>query len=68
MNNHFNVDEKYINNLLEQLEQDRNKFFNEIKTATSYDKTKEQKLKQLDTLQRNLIFYKQILIKEKESK
>lgn len=62
----INVNEKYIGEILNQLEQDRNRFFNEIKNSTSIDRVKEQKLKQLDTLQRNLISYKQILIKEKD--
>lgn len=66
MNNHYNIDEKYIGDILQQLEQDRTKFFNEIKNSSTYDKIKEQKLKQIDILQRNLIYYKQILVREKE--
>ena len=64
--NTTNLNEKYIGEILQQLEQDRNKFFNEIKNSSNYDRIKEQKLKQIENLQRNLIFYKQILIKEKE--
>lgn len=64
--NTSNLNEKYICEILQQTEQDRNKFFNEIKNSSSYDRIKEQKLKQIETLQRNLITYKQILIKEKD--
>lgn len=63
-----NLNENKIAEILQLLEQDRNKFFTDIKNSKSYDKIKEQKLKNIENLQRNLIFYKQILIKENENK
>lgn len=66
--NSTNLNERYIGDFLHQLEQDRNLVFHDIKNSSEYDKTKELKLKHIETLQRNLIFYKQILNKEKGKK
>ena len=63
-----NLNENKIAEILQLLEQDRNKFFTDIKNSKTYDKIKEQKLKNIENLQRNLIFYKQILIKENDNK
>jgi hypothetical protein len=63
----FQINENKINQLLDELNNDRNKLFNDIKTKTNEtDKIKEDKIKALEYIQRALFTYKKILIKEKE--
>ena len=61
----YSINENKINNWLDETEQDRNKLFNDIKTSKSNDKMKEDKIKQLETIQRSLLSYKKLLNKEK---
>lgn len=62
----YNINENKINNWLDELEQDRNKLFNDIKTSKNTDKIKEDKIKSLEYIQRTLLSYKKLLNKEKE--
>jgi hypothetical protein len=64
----FSINENKINQLLDEINNDRNKIFNEIKILNSTDKVKEDKIKALEYIQRALFTYKKILIKEKEKK
>lgn len=64
--NTFKINENRINQLLDEFNEDRTILFNEIKIAKNNDKTKELKLKSLENIQRNLMSYKNILIKEKD--
>lgn len=64
--NTFKINENRINQLLDEFNEDRTILFNEIKIAKNNDKMKELKLKSLENIQRNLMSYKNILIKEKD--
>lgn len=59
----YKFDENKINSLLNELNEDRNNLFNDC--SKEYDKIKEDKLKTLESIQRNLLNYKKILVKEK---
>ena len=60
-----NLNEQKINNWLDEIEKDRNKLFNEIKSSNSSDAIKERKIKALEHIQRTLLIYKNIITKEK---
>ena len=65
MNQEFTVNENKINNWLEEVNNDRNKLFNDIKTTTKTEPEKEAKIKSLENLQRSLLGLKKILSNEK---
>jgi hypothetical protein len=60
----FKINENKINNLLDEVNEDRNKFFNDVKMSKELEKKKEKKIESLDKLVRALLNYKNILIKE----
>lgn len=62
----YKINENKINQLLDELNEDRNKFFNDVKSSKSNDKVKELKIKSIENIQRSLLVYKKILITEKE--
>jgi hypothetical protein len=62
----YKINENKINQMLDELNEDRNKLFNDVKSTTSNDLMKENKIKQLENIQRALLSYKKLLIKEKE--
>lgn len=62
------LDETKINQLLDELNEDRNNIFNALKSSKTYDKLNEDKMKGLENIQRCLMTYKKILTKEKEHK
>ena len=64
--NQNNINEKFIEELLGKVDQDRSKYFNEVKNSSSYDKSKQDLIYQLENIQRSLMKYRQLLIKEKE--
>jgi hypothetical protein len=64
----YKINEQKINQLLDEINSDREKVFNEIKTSTDVEKLKESKVKSLEYLIKSLLSYKNILIKEKEKK
>ena len=64
----YKINEQKINQLLDEINSDREKIFNEIKTSTDVEKLKESKVKSLEYLIKSLLSYKNILIKEKEKK
>lgn len=68
MNHNYKIDEQKINQLLNELDEDRNKYFCDIKNSSSFEKNKEIKIKALEHIQRQLLAYKRLLIKEKEEK
>lgn len=63
----YDINESKINNWLDELEGDRKKLFDDIKTSKSTDKTKEEKIYKLEQIQRSLLSYKKILNKEKDN-
>lgn len=64
----YDINENKINNWLEELESDRKKLFDDIKTSKSTDKMKNEKVYKLEQIQRNLLAYKNLLNKEKDEK
>jgi hypothetical protein len=64
MINDFKINENKINNLLDEVNEDRNKFFNDVKMSKELEKKKEKKIESLDKISRALLNYKNILIKE----
>jgi hypothetical protein len=60
----YDINENKINNWLDELENDRKKMFDEIKTSKSSDNVKEQKIQRLELIQKNLLAYKKLLSKE----
>ena len=64
----YNIKEDKINNWLDELEGDRKKLFDDVKTSKSTEKVKEEKIKSLEYIQRSLLTYKKILNKEKLDK
>jgi len=68
MNNTYHFNENKILHLLDELDQDRSKLFTTIKTDKESDKISEDKVRCIETIQKNLIMYKKILNKEKTIK
>jgi hypothetical protein len=64
----FNLEENKIKTLLDELNQDREKLFSDLKMSADVDPVKEQKIKQLQILIKDLLSYKKILLKEKADK
>lgn len=64
----YNINENKINNWLDELDQDRKKLFDDIKSSKLTDKLKEEKIKSIEYIQRSLLSYKKILNKEKDNK
>jgi hypothetical protein len=64
--NTFKFDENKINHLLDELNEDRNKLFSDVKTSKVIEKVKEDKIKSIENIQRTLLIYKKLLVKEKE--
>jgi hypothetical protein len=62
----YDINENKINNWLDELEGDRKKLFDNIKTSKTNDKIKEEKIYKIEQIQRNLLSYKKILNKEKD--
>jgi hypothetical protein len=62
----YGINENKINNWLDELESDRKKIFDDIKTSKNSEKIKEEKIYKLEQIQRSLLSYKKILHKEKE--
>ena len=68
LRHHYNINELKINSWLDEIEADRTKLFNDIKTNAESDNNKESKIKSLENIQKTLITYKKILTKEKNDK
>ena len=68
MNKTYDINENKINNWIEEIENDRKKLFDDVKTSKSSDNIKENKIYNLEKIQRSLLAYKKILNKEKEDK
>jgi hypothetical protein len=64
----YNLDENKIKTLLDELNSDRDKYFNVIKMSNKMETINENKIKGLEILIKNLLSYKKIIIKEKEDK
>jgi hypothetical protein len=64
----YNLDENKIKTLLDELNSDRDKYFNVIKMSNKMENVNESKIKGLEILIKNLLSYKKIIIKEKEDK
>lgn len=62
----YAINENKINNWLDELDQDRKKLFDDIKTSKANDKIKEDKIKAIEYIQRSLLNYKKLLNKEKK--
>ena len=63
----YTINENKINNWLDELEGDRKKLFDDIKTSKTSDKMKEDKIRNLEYIQKQLLSYKKLLNKEKEN-
>ena len=68
MNKNYDINENKINNWIDEIESDRKKLFDDIKTSKSSDTIKENKIYNLEKIQRSLLAYKKILNKEKDEK
>ena len=64
----YSINESKINNWLEELETDRKRLFDDIKTSKTSDKIKEDKIRNLEYIQKQLLSYKKLINKEKEAK
>jgi len=64
----YSINENKINNWLDELDQDRKKIFDSVKTSNDTDKIKEDKIKSIEYIQRSLLSYKKLLNKEKLEK
>jgi len=64
----YKVNEQKINQLLDEINSDREKIFSDIKTSKDIEKIKETKVKSLENLIKSLLHYKNLLIREKEKK
>lgn len=68
MNKNYDINENKINNWIDEIESDRKKLFDDIKTSKSSDTIKENKIYNLEKIQRSLLAYKKILNREKDEK
>jgi|FreactcultureFD7_1027221.scaffolds.fasta_scaffold00899_10 hypothetical protein len=68
MNIEYTINESKINNWLEEIETDRKKLFDSVKTNKETDKIKENKILKLESIQKQLLSYKHLLYKEKQEK
>jgi len=59
----FKLNESKVNQWLDELDEDRNKLYKEIRQDSEVDKMKEQRLAQLNNLIKMLLLYKKTLIK-----
>jgi len=66
MKQDYKINEQKINQWLSELEEDRTKHFNDVKSSSTTDKEKESKIKSLEAIQKQLLNYKKILNKERE--
>ncbi len=64
----FNLNDNKINNWLDDLERDRTKIFNEVKISKSTDKLQENKIRNLEAIQKQLLHFKKLLNDEKKNK
>jgi hypothetical protein len=62
----YTINGNKINNWLSELEEDRKKLFDIVRSTNDNDKTNENKIKSIENIQRTLITYKKLLNKEKE--
>lgn len=60
------INEGRITELLDELETDRKTLFDDIKKAKTYDKLKNSKLKAIESIQKSVVSYRCIMIKEEE--
>ena len=62
------ITENKINEWLYELDKDRQKFFNDIRLKSGSDQIKENKISNIEMIQKQLIKYKKLLSKDKERK
>ena len=68
MFNKYNLDENKINTLLEEINNDRTQYFNDIKNDKENDnKIKQRKLVIIDNLLSRLISFKKVINDEKKT-
>ena len=67
MKQSFKIDEHKINEYVNEFNDDRTILFNDIRSSVKSDKLKEDKIKCIETIQRALLNYKKLLIKEKDN-
>jgi hypothetical protein len=63
----FKIDEHKINEYINEFNEDRTILFNDIRSSVKSDKLKEDKIKYIETIQRALLNYKKLLIKERDN-
>ncbi len=64
----YSINENKINNWLDELDTDRRKLFDDIKSTKSTEKMKEDKIRNIENIQKQLLTYKKLLNKEKTEK
>ena len=64
----YTINENKINDWLNEIETDRKKLFDSVKTNKETDKIKENKILRLESIQKQLLAYKHLLNKEKQEK
>lgn len=67
MKQNFKIDEHKINEYINEFNEDRTILFNDIRSSVKSDKLKEDKIKYIETIQRALLNYKKLLIKERDN-
>jgi hypothetical protein len=67
MKQSFKIDEHKINEYINEFNEDRTILFNDIRSSVKSDKLKEDKIKYIETIQRALLNYKKLLIKERDN-
>jgi Mg2+ and Co2+ transporter CorA len=63
----YTINEQKINNWLEELEADRTKIFIDLKSSNTSDTSKENKLRNLEEIQKRLMKYKKLLNKDNQT-
>jgi len=64
----YTINENKINTWLDELDNDRRKLFDDIKSTKSTERMKEDKIRNIENIQKQLLAYKKLINKEKNEK
>jgi hypothetical protein len=64
----YTINENKINTWLDELDNDRRKLFDDIKSTKSTERMKEDKIRNIENIQKQLLTYKKLINKEKNEK
>lgn len=67
MKQSFKINENKINEYINEFNDDRSILFNDIRSSVKSDKVKEDKIKCIESIQRALLNYKKLLVKDKDN-